>query len=132
MRTIICIQCHNEFQTESKRKDKRKCDTCLKRNKINQVMIARKKRIPTIEIGVGSGNSSVNKNRALTQNTYRKVRKDECELCGSNINLCVHHIDGNRNNNDINNLLTVCKKCHQQHHVMRDEFGRFKRRSKTV
>lgn len=132
MRTIICVQCHNEFQTESKRKDKRKCDTCLKRNKINQVMLARKKRIPTIEIGVGSGNSSVNKNRALTRTNYRKVRKDECELCGSTINLCVHHIDGNRDNNDINNLLTVCKKCHQQHHVTRDEFGRFKRRSKTV
>lgn len=126
MRTIICIQCHNEFQTESKRKDKRLCNTCLHKNKIRQVMIARKKRIPTTEIGVGSGNSSVNKNRTLTKNNYRKMRKDKCELCGSDTNLCVHHIDGNRNNNDTNNLLTVCKKCHQKHHVVRDELGRFK------
>ena len=126
MRTIICIQCQNEFQTESKRKDKRLCNACLRKNKIKQVMVARKKRIPTTEIGVGSGNSSVNKNRTLTKNTYRKMRKDKCELCGSDINLCVHHIDGNRNNNDTNNLLTVCKKCHQQHHVIRDELGRFK------
>lgn len=126
MRTIICIQCHNEFQTESKRKDKRMCNNCLHINKIKSVMVARKKRIPTTEIGVGSGNSSVNKNRTLTKNTYRKMRKDKCELCGSDINLCVHHIDGNRNNNDTNNLLTVCKKCHQQHHVIRDELGRFK------
>lgn len=126
MRTIICTQCQNEFQTESKRKDKRLCDACLHKNKIKQVMVARKKRIPTTEIGVGSGNSSVNKNRTLTKNTYRKMRKDKCELCGNNINLCVHHVDGNRNNNDTNNLLTVCKKCHQQHHVIRDELGRFK------
>lgn len=126
MRTIICIQCHNEFQTESKRKDKRMCNNCLYKNKIKAVMVARKKRIPTIEIGVGSGNSSVNKNRTLTKNNYRKMRKDKCELCGSDINLCVHHIDGDRNNNDIKNLLTVCKKCHQQHHVIRDELGRFR------
>lgn len=127
MRTIICVQCHKEFQTESKRKDKRMCNDCLKQNKIKQVMFARKKRIPTTEIGVGSGRSSKNINRPLTSRTYRKVRKDKCELCGSTINLCVHHIDGNRNNNDITNLLTVCKKCHQTHHVKRDEFGKFKR-----
>lgn len=132
MRTIICIQCNKEFQTESKRKDKRLCDICLKQNKIKQVMIARKKRYPNIEIGVGSGNSSVNKNRKLTINSYRKAKKSYCELCNSNNNLCVHHIDGNRNNNELSNLLTVCKKCHQAHHVTRDEFGRFTRRSKTV
>ena len=132
MRTIICIQCNKEFQTESKRKDKRMCNACLKENKIRQVMLARKKRFPNIEIGVGSGNSSINKNRVLTQNTYRKVKKDKCELCGSNLYLCVHHKDGNRQNNSLDNLLTVCKKCHQTHHLIRDELGRFTRRKETV
>ena len=132
MRTIICIQCNKEFQTESKRKDKRMCNACLKQNKIRQVMLARKKRFPNIEIGVGSGNSSINKNRTLTKNNYRKIKKTKCELCGSNLHLCVHHKDGNRNNNSLENLITVCKRCHQIHHVKRDEFGRFTRQSKTV
>lgn len=132
MRTIICIQCNKEFQTESKRKDKRMCNACLKQNKIRQVMLARKKRFPNIEIGVGSGNSSINKNRTLTKNNYRKIKKTKCELCGSTLHLCVHHKDGNRNNNSLENLITVCKKCHQTHHVKRDEFGRFTRQSKTV
>ena len=126
MRTIICIQCNHEFQTESKRKDKRLCNDCLHKNKIKSVMVARKKRIPTTEIGVGSGNSSVNKNRELTNRTYGKVRKNKCELCGSDSYLCVHHKDGNRNNNSLDNLITVCKKCHQVHHVVRDKLGRFK------
>lgn len=132
MRTIICIQCGNPFQTESKRKDKRKCDACLKRNKINQVMLARKKHNPAIEIGVGSGRSSKNINRPITQYTYRKVRKDFCELCGSKEFLCTHHIDGNRLNNELSNLITVCKKCHQKHHVIRNDKGQFTRRNKTV
>lgn len=132
MRTIVCIQCNKEFQTESKRKDKRMCNQCLKENKIRQVMLARKRRFPNTEIGVGSGNSSINKDRTLTQYNYRKVKKDKCELCGSDLHLCVHHIDGNRQNNSLDNLLTVCKKCHQTHHLIRDELGRFTRRNKTV
>lgn len=132
MRTIICIQCNKEFQTESKRKDKRMCNNCLKYNKTKQVMLARKKRFPNIEIGVGSGNSSKNKNRILTKHNYRKTKKDKCELCGSNLYLCVHHKDGDRNNNSLDNLITVCKKCHQTYHVIRDEFGKFTRRKETV
>lgn len=132
MRTIICIQCNKEFQTESKRKDKRMCNTCLKQNKTKQVMLARKRKNPNIEIGVGSGNSSVNKTKPLTQHTYRKVKKNYCELCNSTEYLCVHHIDGNRQNNSLENLITVCKHCHQTHHVVRDEFGKFTRRNKTV
>lgn len=129
MRTLTCIQCNNLFVTESKRKDKRMCPTCLRSNKIKSVMNARKKRIPTTEIGVGSGNSTKNKIRPITINNYRKLKKDKCELCGSKNYLCVHHKDGNRHNNALENLITVCKRCHQKHHVIRDEFGRFKKRS---
>ena len=132
MRTIICIQCNQSFKTESKRKDKRMCPKCLRVNKINSVMQARKKRIPTTEIGVGSGRSSKNINRELTCNTYTKVRKDICELCGSTKYLLVHHKDHNTNNNTLENLQTLCKRCHQEHHCLRDELGRYTRRIKTV
>lgn len=126
MRTLICIQCNNSFNTESIRKDKRMCPKCLRINKIKSVMNARKKRIPTTEIGVGSGNSSINKERVNTVNNYRKFKKDKCILCASTKYLCVHHIDLNRNNNTIENLITICKQCHQKYHVKRDALGRFR------
>lgn len=132
MRTIVCVQCLNTFETKSKRKDKRMCPNCLKTNKIRQVMLAKKRLIPTTEIGVGSGRSSKNLIRPLTDRNYRKVKKDSCELCGSTNNLCVHHVDHNRTNNNLNNLITVCKQCHQEHHIKRDKLGRYTRQSKTV
>ena len=47
---------------------------------------------------------------------YRKFIGDKCELCGSDSELIVHHIDGNRNNNDKNNFITLCNRCHMQLH----------------
>jgi len=35
-----------------------------------------------------------------------------CQLCGEIHRLEVHHIDYDKKNNDINNLITLCKKCH--------------------
>ena len=83
-------------------------------------MLSRKKHNPEIEIGVGSGNSYKNKHRPLGIQTYRRAKKTSCEWCGSNKNLCVHHKDENRYNNDINNLITICKRCHQAHHTVRN------------
>lgn len=42
----------------------------------------------------------------------RKHKKDYCKECGSNNNLEIDHIDGNRSNNKPSNLQTLCKKCH--------------------
>jgi hypothetical protein len=73
----------------------------------------------------------------------------ECNRCGSDKFLCVHHKDGNRHNNEISNLERLCKRCHQISHgcidvlpkdgehrrkflaetpdeVVRDSLGRFK------
>ena len=49
-----------------------------------------------------------------------KTKPYKCEKCGiSNwqnkpITLEIHHIDGNHNNNDINNLQLLCPNCHSQ------------------
>ena len=63
---------------------------------------------------------------------YRKIllasgRKQECDVCKATNNLCVHHIDGNHNNNVLDNLTWVCYKCHNliKHTRDRDENGRF-------
>ena len=115
---LICIDCSKKF--EAKRKDTLRCPVCKKKRRSYQVMLSRKKKHPEIEIGVGSGNSTKNKNRPLGIQTYRRAKKDKCEWCGSKKNLCVHHIDGNRYNNDMNNLITICKRCHQTHHTVRN------------
>lgn len=54
--------------------------------------------------------------------------KDECELCGkhvseSNKRFERHHIDKNPHNNDHDNLLYLCPKCHQSLHAKDLTFG---------
>ena len=48
---------------------------------------------------------------------YRFYKKDICEACGfvpAHISqLDVDHIDGNKNNNDLSNLKTLCANCHR-------------------
>ena len=49
----------------------------------------------------------------------------ECQKCGLNneqhiviygCGLCVHHIDKDKTNNVLNNLLTLCRSCHAKVH----------------
>lgn len=42
----------------------------------------------------------------------RKNKKDSCKKCGGTEKLEIDHIDGNRSNNNIKNLMTLCSKCH--------------------
>lgn len=48
-----------------------------------------------------------------------------CEECGSELNLEVHHIDEDRTNNEVDNLILLCKSCHKKRHIKRDKLGRF-------
>ena len=54
----------------------------------------------------------------LTKAPYRQHKKNNCEDpdCTATIlyscQLTVDHIDGNRNNNDESNLMTLCHNCH--------------------
>lgn len=66
---------------------------------------------------------------------YRKIllasgRKQVCVNCGETENLYVHHIDGNHNNNIIENLVWVCPRCHNTilHENIRGSKGRFEKR----
>lgn len=40
------------------------------------------------------------------------MAKVECSVCSCGDNLETHHIDFNHKNNDLDNLITLCKRCH--------------------
>lgn len=70
------------------------------------------------EFGV---NSYVLKNKLIEDG----IKEEKCELCGNNIwngkkiPTALHHIDGNKNNNKLENLQILCYNCHAQ----TDNFG---------
>lgn len=54
---------------------------------------------------------------------WRRIRKRvfdrdfwRCQQCARPGRLEAHHVDHNRANNDMDNLLTLCRDCHINHH----------------
>lgn len=143
IKTFTCKKCGVPFQKEMKSSYVWYCEDCRKKRNVEINMAVKKRKIPTTEIGVGSGNSSKNKShynhpsfktgiqayRNIYKDAYIVPRKDGkkmvCALCGSDKYLCIYHLDHNRENNSIENLQCLCKKCHQKHHIKRDKKGRF-------
>ena len=62
-----------------------------------------------------------NSNWSNTHYSARRINnlflhKDKCELCGKTGKLDIHHIDENPNNNNLNNLMCLCRSCHMKIH----------------
>lgn len=119
-----CIACGINFDATTSARRCKECQAVYKKESRRRRAYDRAVRIGKIkEPGVGSGNSSKNKNRPLGIQTYRKASKNYCELCGKQKpddhnpwEWCVHHKDRNRYNNSLDNLQTLCKSCHQKIH----------------
>ena len=47
---------------------------------------------------------------------YQKHNTNVCEICGSTDDIEVHHIDKNHNNNNPENLISLCSSCHTRVH----------------
>jgi len=47
------------------------------------------------------------------------LKKDVCEKCGGDNNLDIHHKDENYQNNNIDNLICLCRSCHLKEHRKR-------------
>ena len=63
-----------------------------------------------------NGKNDVKLKKLNNNSNYRKFISNRCSICGSTDNLIVHHIDKNRENNDVSNLITLCSKCHTRLH----------------
>jgi len=47
---------------------------------------------------------------------------DECVVCGDADEIVAHHVDGDRSNNDADNLVPMCPSCHRSVHQNSDGF----------
>ena len=66
---------------------------------------------------VGLRNSNYTNGAASYRNQALRVLDAKCNICGYNIIevLEIHHIDGNRANNDIDNLEVLCPTHHKEY-----------------
>ena len=93
----ICKICKKSFRTRESMTCSPKCHSELKKGKDNP--------------NWNGGTSFAFYDRIAKENLIQK-----CCLCGSIKFLLVHHKDGNRKNNNLDNLMVVCKSCHAKIH----------------
>jgi len=78
-----------------------------------------RQRVHQIISGYSKNNHRLQRKNGTYWRLYNAVLdRDEhkCQKCGDDGKLIVHHIDGNDNNNVLNNLITLCNKCHLSLH----------------
>ena len=54
----------------------------------------------------------------------RKFRGSKCEACGMQLELQAHHVNGAQNDNQKNNIQTLCLWCHKFLHDTADRLGK--------
>ena len=67
-----------------------------------------------------------NQSYSNAHTTARKINelilhKEVCELCGSDNNLDIHHIDGDWQNNNLDNLMCLYRSCHTKYERNKDK-----------
>ena len=120
----VCDMCQREAHLQSRRDINR-------RRRIKQGRL--------VDCGSGGNQWGENNHRFKTgvgKPYYRRVcftyHDPKCIHCGfvtlhpKFSDICVHHVDHNRYNNEADNLVPVCKACHQNiEHVQRRLNGRY-------
>jgi len=127
----LCMKCDGPIPSD-KYKNAKYCSTKC-RNAYNSY----KSRVKSGSIkkpGVGSGGNQWGKDNHQYKTgigIYSKRAFEyyghQCNRCPKTTTLVVHHKDEDRSNNSIENLEVLCKGCHQNHHCIRDEQGKFKK-----
>lgn len=110
--------------TRRKDEPRRYCHFCgarLERKRINGRLedlgvFKRRKYCDFVCMGMGQRKGSDDLSRQGHLWRSRQHRKDACERCGTRERLHVHHEDGNWQNADPSNLVTLCATCHLKLH----------------
>jgi 5-methylcytosine-specific restriction endonuclease McrA len=82
-------------------------------------VIVRRRGAPHTGWRCGRTNPEVRANKPNLSRAYQKQKKDACEnpsCTAVTIDPCqrdVHHLDGDRKNNELDNLQTLCANCHR-------------------
>lgn len=127
----ICPKCQQEDLDKSSIKIKCECDYChkeffrepskIQKSKSGLLFCSRKCKDSAQKINSGNKFKQMRPSHYNTGKNYRekafRVYLLECSVCGWNEDkdvLEVHHIDENRENNDISNLIILCPICHKK------------------
>jgi endogenous inhibitor of DNA gyrase (YacG/DUF329 family) len=115
----ICPNCGKEFEIRTSKKGLRKfCSlNCKMSGKFNRFW-----RGGRAKLGYG-----IEFNNAL-KDKIRKRDNLKCLICGlpedkSYRKLCIHHIDENKYNNNLDNLISVCSSCHTIIHNKKEKIN---------
>lgn len=134
----VCEYCKTVYKANSA--SQRACKGCIAklRDLHNQVIrdVARFEKFGTYEyVGRGFSNKKGKENAGYKTGIvfFEKVLKPAvrtrrfCERCGKDLltahynDICVHHRDGDRTHNHIDNMELLCTKCHIRHHHFKGE-----------
>ena len=115
---VICSQCGDSFEKKpsSLANSKSGLYFCTRACKDEAQRIGGIKEIMPPHYGTSEG-------RDVYRNLIKNTENPKCVGCGESsvYLLCVHHIDGNHDNNDIANIEIVCGNCHIKRHLRFDD-----------
>lgn len=132
VRKFVCVDCGNESETKSL--NQKRCGSCKEINKKEYARkYLREKRVSGIGSGNNQGKGTMHHSFKSGIGIFKRIKLESmkeliCENCSKDLTdlisdkkkgryfWCVHHIDGNRENNSLENLKLLCKRCHQLEH----------------
>lgn len=131
-----CKRCRKTFY-RSPDSRKQYCNPCKAKVRAAQIKAAHDREVEREGgvPGIGQGNNQWGEKNPLWNGgtrTYRDLALGEqgnrCCLCDSSSSVRAHHINGNRSDNNIENLIMLCAACHGGIHAFEDDaFGRLKK-----
>lgn len=121
------------------------CPECAKENKREYhrqySYIFRERQGRPVHVGKGGSNKKFTEHAQYRNGigNFNRLKKElyaevtNCQMCGRDLtNLgryekCVHHIDHDRTHNTKENLIVICKRCHQLHHHCEESLPQFRK-----
>ena len=110
----ICKKCGTEYRPTSNRQEY--CPECIRKVDNERCRVYYKK------TKVYKGYNQKGENNNNWKGGIGSYKRDftlegkVCEACGSDKKVIRHHVDHNRYNNTVDNIVYLCRACHAKHH----------------